>query len=244
MEPSVALAAAFVAGLLSFFSPYVLPIIPGYLSYISGLSVDEMRGSGGNAGAGGVAVASPREARRRVLAAAIAFCTGFSTMFVLMGACAGAVGQTLVDQRVLLQRVGGAIVILFGLHVVGVLRAASLRRVRRMHPKRKPPGAAGALLVGAAFAVGWTPCFGPILAGIVAIAVTHDTVTEGARLLGCFSLGLAVPFVATSLALNHYFAASARLRAHSRTIEIVSGAFLIVIGVMMILRSRGLVTYT
>lgn len=244
MEESVALAAAFVAGLLSFFSPYVLPLIPGYLSYISGLSLDEMRGAGGTAGAGGVAVASPSEARRRVLAASIAFCLGFSTIFILAGAFAGAVGQSLVSQRVLLQRIGGAIVILFGLHIMGVLRAAWLRRARRMHPKRKPPGAAGALLVGAAFAIGWTPCLGPILAGIVAIAVTHDTMTEGARLLGSFSLGLALPFIATSVALNRYFAAFARLRTHYRTIEIVSGAFLIAIGLMMILTSAALVTHT
>jgi cytochrome c-type biogenesis protein len=244
MDEPVSLAAAFVAGLLSFFSPSVLPLIPGYLSYISGLSVDEMRGVGGTAGAGGVAVATPSEARRRVLGASIAFSVGFSTMFVLMGAFAGAIGQSLVSQRVLLERIGGAIVVLFGLHIMGVLRAAWLRRVRRVHPKRKPPGTVGAWLVGAAFAVGWTPSLGPILAGIIAIAVTHDTTTQGARLLGSFSLGLAVPFIATSLALNRYFAASARLRAHYRTIEIVSGAFLVAIGLMMILGSRRLVTYT
>jgi cytochrome c-type biogenesis protein len=233
MEEPVALVAAFVAGLLAFFSPYVLPLIPGYLSYISGLSLDEMRGSAGTAGAGGVAVATPTEARRRVLAASIAFCLGFSAIFVLIGMSAGALGQALVDERLMLQRIGGAIVIAFGLHVVGVLRMPWLRRVRRMHPKRKPPGAAGAFLVGIAFAIGWTPCLGPILAGIVAIAVTNDTMTQGARLLGCFALGLAIPFVATSLALNHYFVAFMRLRDHYRTIEIVSGALLIAIGLMM-----------
>jgi cytochrome c-type biogenesis protein len=236
MEEPVALAAAFVAGLLSFFSPYVLPLIPGYLSYISGLSLDEMRGSGGTAGAGGVAVATPSEARRRVFAASVAFCIGFSILFVLMGAFAGAVGEALANQRVLLQRIAGAIVIVFGLHTVGVLRVAWLHRAKRMHPKRKPPGVGGALLVGAAFAIGWTPSLGPILAGIVAIAVTHDTMAQGARLLGSFSLGLAVPFVAASLALNRYFAALARVRGHYRAIEIVSGAFLIAIGFLMMWR--------
>jgi cytochrome c-type biogenesis protein len=236
MEEPVALVAAFVAGLLAFFSPYVLPLIPGYLSYISGLSLDEIRGSGGTAGAGGVAVATPSEARRRVLAASVGFCIGFSVMFVLMGAFAGAVGETLANRRLPLQRIGGAIVIVFGLHLMGVLRVAWLHRAKRMHPKRKPPGAAGALLVGAAFAVGWTPCLGPILAGVVAIAVTHDTMAQGARLLGSFSLGLALPFVAASLALNRYFAALARVRAYYRTIEIVSGAYLIAIGVLMMWR--------
>jgi cytochrome c-type biogenesis protein len=233
MEEPVALVAAFVAGLLAFFSPYVLPLIPGYLSYISGLSLDEMRGSAGTAGAGGVAIATPSEARRRVLARSMTFCLGFSAMFVLIGTLAGALGQALVDERLLLQRIGGAIVIGFGLHIIGVLRMPWLRRVRRMHPKRKPPGAVGALLVGMAFALGWTPCLGPMLAGIVAIAVTHDTMTQGARLLGCFSLGLAVPFVATSIALNQYFAAFVRLRSHYRIIEIVSGALLIAIGLMI-----------
>jgi cytochrome c-type biogenesis protein len=232
MEEPVALAAAFVAGLLAFFSPYVLPLIPGYLSYISGLSVDEIRGSGGTAGAGGIVVATPTEARRRVVIASLAFCIGFSTVFVLMGAFAGAIGEALINRRLVLQRIGGAIVIVFGLHVMGVLRIAWLRRPKRFHPKRKPPGAFGASFVGAAFAVGWTPCLGPILAGVVAIAVTHDTMTQGARLLGSFAFGLALPFVAASLALNRYFAAFARLRGHYRIIEIVSGAFLIAIGLL------------
>jgi cytochrome c-type biogenesis protein len=133
-----------------------------------------------------------------------------------------------------MEKVGGAVVILFGLHIVGVLRLPWLRRTKRFHPKRKPAGALGAWLVGAAFAVGWTPCLGPTLAGIVAVAVTHDTMTAGARLLGSFALGLALPFIATSLALNRYYAAFARLRGHYRTVEIVSGAFLIAIGLWML----------
>lgn len=234
MEGPVAVAAAFVAGLLSFFSPYVLPIVPGYLSYISGLSLDEMRGSGGTAGAGGIVVAAPGEARRRVLSASLAFCIGFSSLFVLMGAFAGTIGRALAGQQEMLTRIGAAIVIVFGLHIMGVFRMPWLQRARRMHPKRKPPGVPGALLVGAAFAVGWTPCLGPILAGIVAIAVTHDTAAEGARLLGSFALGLALPFMAASLALNRYFAAVLRLRGHYRTIEIASGALLIALAFQML----------
>jgi cytochrome c-type biogenesis protein len=242
MGEPVALVAAFVAGLLSFFSPYVLPLIPGYLSYISGLSLDEMRGTTAAAGAGGVAVATPAEARRRVVIASAGFCVGFSAVFVSLGASAGAVGQWLLEGQWLLDKLGGAIIIAFGLHTIGVARIGWLHRARRVQTRAKRPGIVGALLVGVAFALGWTPCLGPILAGVVAIAVTQDTPAEGARLLGAYALGLAVPFLGTSLALNHYFAAFTRLRAHYRAIELVSGVLLVAIGLLIFTNQFGRVT--
>src|ERR671915_509637 len=131
-----AVGAAFVAGLLAFFSPYVLPLIPGYLSYISGLSFDEMRGIDGER-ARGVAVVTPSEARRRVVTASLAFCLGFSGVFVLLGATAGAIGQALIERRVLIERIGGAIVVAFGLHTLGLFRLAWLQRSKRLHARRK-----------------------------------------------------------------------------------------------------------
>jgi cytochrome c-type biogenesis protein len=233
MEAPVAFAAAFAAGLLSFFSPYVLPLIPGYLSYISGLSLDEIRGAAGARGARGVAVGTRAEARRRVLTTTVAFCGGFSAVFILMGASAGAIAEALPGHERLLERIGGVIVTAFGLHTIGLFRLARLQRPKRVMTRNKPPGLAGALLVGLAFAVGWTPNLGPLLAVILTLAVTQGTISQGARLLAGFSLGLALPFVATSLALNRYYAAFARLRGHLRALESVAGAFLIAIGLLM-----------
>jgi len=234
MEENVTLVAAFVAGLLSFISPCVLPLIPGYLSYISGLSLDEMRGTGALTGGGGTAVAvAAVPARRRVLIASIAFCIGFSLVFVSLGASASMLGQFLMERLSLLGRIAGAIIILFGLHTMGVLKIGWLYSEKRIQTSRKPAGILGAILVGIAFAFGWTPCIGPILAGILAVAATQQTIGHGVRLLAIYSLGLAVPFILTSLAINRFFVAFARIRRHYHKIEIASGALLVVIGVLI-----------
>ena len=233
MEGNVTLLAAFAAGLLSFISPCVLPLIPGYLSYISGLSMDEMRGVPTVAGAGTVAVALPTAARRRVLASTFAFVLGFSMVFVALGASASALGQFLTQQLNVLGKVAGIIIVIFGLHTMGVLRIGWLYSEKRIHTESKPAGLVGAMLVGIAFAFGWTPCIGPILAGILAIAGAQDTIGEGVRLLSVYSLGLAVPFIATSLAINHFFAAFARIRRHYHKVEVASGVLLVIIGVLI-----------
>ena len=232
MEENVTLLAAFGAGLLSFISPCVLPLIPGYLSYISGLSLDEMRGSG-VAGGTAVAVAAPPAARRRVIVSSLAFIVGFSLVFVALGAAASAIGQFLLQRLPLLNRIAGAIIIVFGLHTMGVLRIEWLYQEKRVHTQRKPAGVLGTMLVGIAFAFGWTPCIGPILAGIMAVAGSQETVGEGVRLLAVYSMGLGVPFFASALAINRFFGAMSRIRRHYRTIEIVSGALLVVIGVLI-----------
>jgi cytochrome c-type biogenesis protein len=237
MEENVTLLAAFGAGLLSFISPCVLPLIPGYLSYVSGLSLDEMRGGTaatlGAAGGAAVAVAVPPVARRRVIVASLAFILGFSIVFVSLGASASAVGQFLMARLTLLSKIAGAIIIVFGLHTMGLLRIEWLYQEKRVQTTQRPAGFVGAVLVGIAFAFGWTPCIGPILAGILAVAAAQDTVGDGVRLLSAYSLGLGVPFFATAMAINRFFAAFARIRRHYHKIEVVSGLLLVAIGVLI-----------
>lgn len=223
--------AAFVAGLLSFVSPCVLPLIPGYLSYISGVTLDDMQGTG-SAGAAAVAAS-----RRRVVIASLFFILGFSVVFVALGAAASAIGQYIMAPGTgrlrLLTKVAGAVVIVFGLHTMGVLRIGWLYSEKRVQVEKKPRGVFGAFLVGLAFAFGWTPCIGPILAGILAIAGSQDTVGQGIKLLAVYSLGLGVPFLLTALAINHFFTAFARIRRHYHAIEVVSGLLLVAIGVLI-----------
>ena len=225
MIENVSLLAAFGAGLLSFISPCVLPLIPGYLSYISGLSLDEMRGTG-------VPEISPA-VRSRVIWSSLAFIIGFSIVFVALGASASAIGQFLMSRLTILGRIAGAIIILFGLHTMGLLRIDWLYQEKRVQTNRRPAGFVGAMLVGVAFAFGWTPCIGPILAGILAVAAAQDTIGQGVRLLLAYSLGLAVPFFATALAINRFFAAFARIRRHYHFVELTSGALLVIIGILI-----------
>jgi cytochrome c-type biogenesis protein len=227
MEENVTLLAAFGAGLLSFVSPCVLPLVPGYLSYVSGLSLDELRGTST------AVAASPATARSRVLVASLAFILGFSLVFVALGATASAAGQFLIERLPVLSRLAGAVIIVFGLHTMGVLRIEWLYQTRQVQTTRKPAGPLGAMLVGAAFAFGWTPCLGPILAGILAVGASRDTVGDAVQLLATYSLGLGVPFLATGLAINRFFGAMAKIRRHYHTIELVSGALLVVIGLLI-----------
>jgi cytochrome c-type biogenesis protein len=216
----VTLLAAFGAGFLSFISPCVLPLIPGYISYISGMSLEDMR----TADAG---------ARRRLIIATLFFILGFSIVFMAMGASASAIGALLRAHLGVVQKIAGATIVIFGLHLLGVFRIGFLDRDTRVQTSRKPATPIGALVVGTAFAFGWTPCIGPILGGILTIAGSKSTVGEGVLLLAVYSAGLGVPFLLTSIAVDKFFLASARVRRHYRTIEIVSGALLIVLGVLI-----------
>ncbi len=222
---TVSYAAAFVAGLLSFVSPCVLPLIPGYVSFISGLSLEEMRE---------VSAGRAAEARRQVLMASIAFVLGFSLVFIALGASASVVGEFLGRRLPVLGKIAGAIIIILGLHTAGVFRIKWLEFEKRVQTSRKPTGLIGAALVGLAFAFGWTPCIGPILGAILGMAAVQDSVVEGVKLLAVYSAGLAIPFVATSVAVNQFFAASARIRRYFKAIEIVSGVLLIAIGLLLV----------
>lgn len=228
MEENVTLLAAFGAGLLSFISPCVLPLVPGYLSYVSGLSLDELRGTATSRVAdlsGG--------ARGRVIVASLAFILGFSLVFVALGATASAAGQFLLERLPVLSRVAGAVIILFGLHTMGVLRIEWLYQTKQVQTSRRPAGPLGAMLVGAAFAFGWTPCLGPILAGILAVGASRDTVGDAVQLLAVYSLGLGVPFLLTGLAINRFFGAMAKIRRHYHKVELVSGGLLVLIGLLI-----------
>lgn len=222
MSEQVTLFAAFVAGFLSFVSPCVLPLIPGYLSFVSGVSMEEMRD--GTAAPG---------AKRHVLLTSCAFVLGFSLVFVALGASASAIGDFLLSRLPLLGKIAGVLIIVFGLHTIGVFRLRFLEVEKRVQASRKPAGLLGALVVGVAFAFGWTPCIGPILGGILAIAGSRESVGEGVRLLAVYSLGLGIPFLLTSIAVDRFFAATARVRRYYHAIEVASGVLLIMIGVLI-----------
>jgi len=225
MMDNVSLVAAFVAGVLSFVSPCVLPLIPGYLSYISGVTLEEMRGTADGS--------DVRRARGKVLVASIAFVLGFSMVFVSLGASATAVGAFLMSRLSLLGKIAGAIIILFGLHLMGVLKISWLYAEKRVQTQRKPAGPLGAIFVGIAFAFGWTPCIGPILAAILAVAASKETVMQGVELLAAYSLGLGIPFLLAALAINQFFAAFARIRKHYHVVEVVSGGLLVAVGLLI-----------
>ena len=220
MSENVTLVAAFVAGFLSFISPCVLPLIPGYISFVSGASLEDMR-------AGGTAT------RRHILVRSLAFVLGFSLVFIAFGASASAIGGFILERQRLLGRIAGALIIVFGLHMMGVFRLAFLDNEKRAQTHRKPAGPLGAFLVGLAFAFGWTPCIGPILAGILVIAGSRDTIGEGVLLLAVYSLGLGVPFLLTSVAIDRFFSFAAAIRRHYHAIEVTSGGLLVAIGVLI-----------
>jgi cytochrome c-type biogenesis protein len=220
VNPDVSLIAAFAAGFLSFVSPCVLPLIPGYISFVSGVSVEEMRGD-----------AAPATSRVQVFFTSLAFVIGFSLVFIALGASATAIGKFLFAKLPLLTKIAGVILIIFGLHTMGVFRLAFLETEKRVHAQRKPAGPLGAMLVGVAFAFGWTPCIGPILAAILAVAASKATVAKGAGLLAVYSLGLGLPFIIAAFAVEPFAAFLARFRGHLAHVERAMGALLVLTGI-------------
>lgn len=223
MDGSVSLITAFAGGLASFVSPCVLPIVPGYLSFISGVNVAEFK-----------AAEAPAHLARRVAIMSCVFVLGFSTVFVSLGAAATMVGYTLLQYKRELSMVGGTLVIVLGLHTAGIIKIPWLLYERRAEIRQRPVGLFGAYLVGVAFGFGWTPCIGPILAAILLYASQRETVTEGVLLLSSYSAGLGVPFIVSGLAINRFFRASGRLKRHMRAVEVVSGVLLVAVGVLLL----------
>ncbi len=224
--------AAFAAGLISVLSPCVMPLMPGYLSLISGVSVDELSNDAAGEGL-----------RRRVLLGCTGFVAGFSTIFVLLGASATAIGRALGTFRIELFgvdisaiQIAGLVIILMGLHLMGLLPIQALYRDTRFHSQASPKGWVGTYLVGAAFAFGWSPCVGPILGGILTVAGSRETVGQGMALLAVYSLGLGVPFFLAGWSIEFFFRALARMKHHFRRIEIASGALLVALGVLVVTR--------
>jgi cytochrome c-type biogenesis protein len=234
MIEDVSLLAAFGAGILSFISPCVLPLVPGYLSFISGVTLEEMRGRG---------TEIDRSATRRVFWSSLLFVLGFSVVFVALGATASTIGRVLFERLSLLEKIAGVLLILFGLHTIGLLRVGWFAKEARFDTG-KPVSLLGAFIVGLAFAFGWTPCIGPILGSILALAAENGTVERGALLLGVYSLGLGLPFLGASLAVNRFLAAFARIRRHYRAIEAIAGSLMIIVGVLIFTDRFSLLTRT
>ena len=235
---NVSLFGAFIAGVLSFISPCVLPLIPGYLSFISGVSLEEMRGMQTvAAGAGGatmtVSTGVSAAAKRQVIITSLFFILGFSLVFVSLGASATYLGQFLMERLTIFGKVAGVLLIIFGLHTIGVFKIPFLLNEARVQANTKPASMIGAVIVGISFAFGWTPCIGPILSAILLVAAQQESVNQGIVLLSIYSLGLAIPFLLTAIAINQFFVAFSRIRRHYHTIEIVSGLLMIVIGVLI-----------
>jgi cytochrome c-type biogenesis protein len=219
---SLGVAVAFSAGLFSFLSPCVLPLFPSYLSFITGMSVADLS-----------AELSPA-VRRRVLVHSLVFVLGFSLVFVGLGASFSAVGQFLLDYRDWIRLVGGALIVIFGLYIAGVFRLGIFGRTAQWQISEKPAGYLGTLLVGVTFAIGWTPCVGPILGAILSLAGTAETVSRGVGLLVAYSAGLGLPFLLSAIALGSFLKFFKRYRPFIPTVERAAGVLLVVVGVLVI----------
>jgi cytochrome c-type biogenesis protein len=214
--------AAFVAGLISFLSPCVLPLVPGYVSLISGVGVEELK-------------TQDSRLLRRVMLQSAMFILGFSVVFITLGALATSVGQLFAHYRSLLAHVAGVVIILFGLHLTGIFRINALYADKRLHGVKGGTSPLGAFVIGFAFAFGWTPCVGPILSVILTFAVEQDTVFKGVFLLAIYSLGLAVPFLLTSLGIERFLLFYRRFQKHMHILEVASGGLLIALGILLVI---------
>ena len=221
MPESFGVVVAFTAGLFSFLSPCVLPLFPSYLSFITGMSVDRL--------AGEVTAA----ARMRVMLHSLAFIVGFTAVFVSLGASFSAAGQLLLDYRDWIRIAGGSLIVLFGLYIAGILRLGALGRTHQFQIRSKPAGLLGSFAVGLTFAIGWTPCVGPILGSILTLASNEKTVSEGVGLLLAYSAGLGVPFLVFSLGLGAFLKFFKRYRPLLPVVERVAGVLLIAVGVLV-----------
>jgi cytochrome c-type biogenesis protein len=217
----VTTGGAFLAGLISFVSPCVLPIVPPYLAYLAGLTFDELKDE--NRG---------RESTRQLISAAVAFVLGFTTVFVALGATASAIGQSMARYFDILSIVAGVVILVMGLHFLGVFRIALLYRDTRVQVNRRPAGVAGAYIMGLAFAFGWTPCVGPVLAAILFVAGAEATAGRGALLLAVYSLGIGLPFLLAAVFATRFLGWAARFRRHLPKVEMAMGAILVLTGIL------------
>lgn len=214
---------AFASGVFSFLSPCVLPLIPSYLSFVSGVSLDEMRGRQAEA-----------RLRWRVALNAAAFIGGFSLVFVSLGASASFLGSLFIGYRSVIRVLGGLFILLVGLYLVGLFKITALERYLQFNLKDKPAGYLGSVLVGITFAVAWTPCVGPILGAILALAGTSGEIGRGTVLLTTYAAGLGLPFFLSALAINSFFQFSEKLRRYLRLIHVLGGVLLIIAGILLL----------
>jgi cytochrome c-type biogenesis protein len=231
-SPEIGILLAFSAGVLSFLSPCILPLVPSYVSFITGLSLDDAERS-----------------RRTALIHALLFVLGFTLIFLALGATATVLGRLLKAYTVWITRAGGVLIIVFGLYMLGVLRIGAFAQERRMHIADKPLGYLGTVLVGIAFGAGWTPCLGPILGGILTYTASAADFSKGLPLLFAYSMGLAVPFVLAAVAIGRFFAVFERFRPYLPMVNKVAGVLLLLVGVLMLsgqftLIASKLITFT
>lgn len=222
MFSDVTYSAAIVAGLLSFFSPCVLPLIPSYFCFITGMTLEELT------------TASHKAMRRKIIIATLAFVIGFSAVFIVLGASASFLGGLMGSHKKMISLIGGHLIILFGLHVTGIIRIPFLEVEKRLHISQKPLHFLGTFLIGMAFAAGWTPCIGPILGSVLVLAQEKDTIGQGIWLLSLYSLGLALPFVVLSVFINFLLTFVRRTTKMLRYINPVAGTILVVIGLLLV----------
>jgi cytochrome c-type biogenesis protein len=214
---------AFAAGILSFLSPCVLPFIPSYLSFVSGVSLDEIRND-----------QARLRVRWRVILNSIAFIIGFSLVFVSLGASASFLGSFFLGYRNPIRLAGGVFIVLVGLYLIGVFKIPALERYLQFNLKDKPAGYFGSMIVGITFAVAWTPCVGPILGAILALAGTSANVERGTLLLATYAAGLALPFFLSALAVNTFFQFSRAFRRYIQPLHVASGVLLVIVGILLL----------
>jgi cytochrome c-type biogenesis protein len=227
----VTYVGALVAGLLSFLSPCVLPLVPPYLCFLGGATFDQLAGED----------ETPSHVYATVVMSSVAFVLGFTTVFVALGATATVVGQLLIANFALLSKIAGVIIIIAGLHFLGVLHIPMLHREARYHADARPAGLIGAYVIGLAFAFGWTPCIGPVLAAILAMAAGEDSVRQGVALLFVYSLGLGIPFIVAAIAIKPFMSTLQRFRKHLATVEKLLGGFLVLTGILFLTNSMTLI---
>jgi len=228
----ISIFIAFLGGLISFVSPCVLPLIPGYLSFISGVSIEEMKDKDERS-----------KVLKKVTINSIFFILGFSLVFILLGASSTFLGNFLLANKFsIFNRIAGAIVILFGLHLLGIFKISFLNYEKRVHIKKKSFGLLGSFLIGFAFAFGWTPCVGPILAPILGIAATQESLSQGILLLAFYSLGLGIPFFIAGIGFNTFLRVFQKIKRYFNIIEIASGIFLIIVGFLIFTNSFSYLT--
>ncbi|MDH4096951.1 MAG: cytochrome c biogenesis protein CcdA [Nitrospira sp.] len=229
--PQISLIAAFSAGLLSFVSPCVLPLVPSYISYITGLSVEQLTD------------ASERvKFKKAIVLNSLLFIAGFSSVFIAFGASASLLGQVLITYQDHIRRVGGVLIVLFGLYLLGILNLNFLKMEHRFQFRSRPAGYLGSFLIGVAFAAGWTPCVGPVLGSILLYASTTDSLISGVVLLTAYSLGLGLPLFLTALGVDRFLAYFKEVRVYLWGVSTVSGVLLVIVGVMIYANSLTIVT--
>ena len=233
MTQEVSIPLAFMGGILSFISPCVLPLVPSYISFVTGISFEELTREEGT-----------KNLKRIILSNSLTFILGFSMFFVvILGASAQLFGQLLMEYQDLIRKIGGLVIIFLGIHIIGIVNIGLLQREKRFHFFReKSAGFLGSFLVGVGFAAGWAPCIGPILAMIFTVAVTSESSWAGVLLFVSYSMGLAIPFMLTSLGINTFLKYFQRLKRHMRVISIVTGGLLIVTGLLIFFNSFAIIS--